>query len=114
MSTPHSPLSVVVSPGVVIVVLDVVTVVLAVVIVVLAVVIVVLVVEIVVLVVVIVVLGFVGSVGWVISWHSPSTQIWNNGFVILDSALGGIIDCIRFGQHLCLNAVLLKITILRL
>ena len=26
----------------------------------------------------------------------------------------GIIDCIRFGQHLCLNAVLLKITILRL
>ena len=27
---------------------------------------------------------------------------------------GGIIDCIRFGQHLCLNAVLLKITILRL
>ena len=26
----------------------------------------------------------------------------------------GIIDCIRFGQHLCLNAVLLKFTILRL
>ena len=27
---------------------------------------------------------------------------------------GGIIECIRFGQHLCLNAVLLKITNLRL
>ena len=26
----------------------------------------------------------------------------------------GIIDCIRFEQHLCLNVVLLKITILRL
>ena len=37
------------------------------------------------------------------------------GLAVINTNAGcGIIDCIRFGQHLCLNAVLLKITILRL